>query len=135
TSILTAEIVAAGVNIGLSLLPNGCAGVGVVACPPEPSVVAIAIAEEILAIANMAAYQAFAFANLGVTYESGSADYAEYLERSNLSEKMTPGDIVGISGGKISKQTGNQSQYMVISTNPAVLGNMQQSGDVTRFEK
>ncbi|MBK7428814.1 MAG: hypothetical protein IPI60_18250 [Saprospiraceae bacterium] len=135
TAILTAEIVAAGVNIGLSLLPNGCAGVGVVACPPEPSVVAITIAEEILAIANQAAYQTFAFANLGVTYESGSADYAEYLERRSSSESMSAGDIVSVIGGRISKQTQNGSQLLVISTNPALLGNMQASADVTRFEK
>ena len=135
TSILTAEVIAAGVNIGLSLLPNACAGLGVVACPPEPSVVAIAIAEEILAIANLAAYQAFAFANLGVTYQSGSADYAEWLERQNLAEIMSPGDIVGVTGGKISRSTAGVSQYLVISTNPAVLGNMPADGDVSRFEK
>ncbi len=135
TSILTAEIVAAAANIVLSLLPNGCAGVGVVACPPEPSVVAITIADEILALANQAAYQAFAFANLGVSYQSGSADYAEYLERLYQSESMTPGDIVSVTGGRISKQTFNSSQLLVISTSPAVLGNMQSSADVARFEK
>ncbi|HRF40735.1 MAG TPA: hypothetical protein PK198_18215, partial [Saprospiraceae bacterium] len=115
TSIYTAEVVAAGVNIGLSALPNACAGVGAVACPPEPSVVAIAIAEEILAIANLAAYEAFAFANVGVTYQSGSADYAEWLKRSHAAETMTPGDIVGVKGGLISKRTDNGvSQYLVI---------------------
>ncbi len=135
TSILTAEVVAAGVNIGLSALPNACAGVGAVACPPEPSVVAIAIAEEILAIANLAAYEAFAFENLGVTYQSGSADYAEWLERNNPAESMTPGDIVGVSGGKISKRTAGASQILVISTNPAVLGNMPSEAETGRFEK
>ncbi|MBX2928055.1 MAG: hypothetical protein KF852_09490 [Saprospiraceae bacterium] len=135
TASLTAEVVAAGVNIGLSLLPNACAGLGVVACPPEPSVVAIAIAEEILAIANLAAYQAFSFYYLGVSYTTGSADYAEYLERRNVAETMMPGDIVGVSGGKISKHTGNASQFLVISTSPAVLGNMQQPADEARFEK
>jgi hypothetical protein len=135
TAILTAEVVAGGVNIGLSLLPNACAGLGVVACPPEPSVVAIAIAEEILAVANLAAYQAFSFYYLGVSYTTGSADYAEYLERRNVAETMTPGDIVGVTGGKISKETGHASQYLVISTSPAVLGNMQQPADEERFEK
>ncbi len=136
TSIYTAEVVAAGVNIGLSALPNACAGVGAVACPPEPSVVAIAIAEEILAIANLAAYEAFAFANVGVTYQSGSADYAEWLKRSHASETMTPGDIVGVKGGLISKRTDNGvSQYLVISTNPAMLGNMPEEDEQTLFEK
>ncbi len=135
TASLTAEVVAAGVNIGLSALPNACAGLGVVACPPEPSVVAIAIAEEVLAIANLAAYQTFSFYYLGISYTTGSADYAEYLERRNPAEKMTPGDIVGVTGGKISKHTLNASQHMVISTNPAVLGNMPQPEDQARFEK
>ncbi len=135
TSILTAEVVAAGVNIGLSALPNACAGVGAVACPPEPSVVAIAIAEEVLAAANLTAYQVFAFENLGVTYQSGSADYAEWLERRNPAEFLSPGDIVGVSGGKIGKHTAGVSQYLVISTNPAVLGNMPAAGEEDRYEK
>ncbi len=135
TAALTADVVAGGVNVGLSLLPNACAGLGVVACPPEPSVVAITIAEEILAIANLAAYQAFSVYYLGISYTTGSADYAEYLERRNVTETMMPGDIVGVLGGKISKNTGNASQHLVISTNPAVLGNMQQPGNEERFEK
>ncbi len=135
TSIYAAEIVAAGVNIGLSALPNACGGVGAVACPPEPSVVAIAIAEEVLAIANQAAYQIFAFANVGVTYQSGSADYAEWLERMNPDERMLPGEIVGVKGGKISKKTADAAQYLVISTNPAVLGNMPEQGQEARYEK
>ncbi len=135
TSILSAEVVAAGVNIGLSALPNACAGVGAVACPPEPSVVAIAIAEEVLAIANLTAYEVFAFENLGVTYQSGSADYAEWLERKNPAENMTPGDIVGVSGGKISKRTADATQILVISTNPAVLGNMPSEAEAERYEK
>lgn len=136
TSIYTAEVIAAGVNIGLSALPNACAGVGAVACPPEPSVVAIAIAEEVLAAANLAAYQAFAFENVGVTYQSGSADYAEWLKRSDAGETMTPGDIVGVKGGLISKRTdGGVSQYLVISTNPAVLGNMPTATEQSLYEK
>lgn len=135
TSILSAEVAAGAVNIGLSALPNGCAGVGVVACPPEPSVVAIAIAEEILAVANLAAYQVFAASNLGVTYESGSADYAEWLERMDPAEKIVPGDIVGVIGGKVSKNTQHASKYLVTSTNPGVLGNMPAAGQEDLYEK
>lgn len=128
TAIYTAEVVAAGVNIGLSALPNACAGVGAVACPPEPSVVAIAIADEVLAVANLAAYTGFAGANLGVTYESGSADYAEWLERLNIDERIMPGDIVGLKGGKVTKNTFGVNHFLVASTNPAILGNMPDSG-------
>lgn len=135
TTINLAEVALKSANLVLSALPNACAGVGAVACPPEPSVVAICIAEEILAVANNTAYQVFAFSKIGVTYESGSADYAEWLERANVEEKVRPGEIVGVTGGKISKQTGNASQYLVISTNPAVLGNMPKEGQESRFEK
>ncbi len=135
TTINLAEVALKTANLVLSALPNACAGVGAVACPPEPSVVAICIAEEILAVTNNTAYQVFAFSKIGVTYESGSADYAEWLERANAEEKMRPGEIVGVTGGKISKQTGHASQYLVISTNPAVLGNMPKEGQESRFEK
>ena len=32
--------------------------------------------------------------NLGVCYKSGSADYAEYLERRFLDEKIKPGYVL-----------------------------------------
>lgn len=135
TSIYTAEVVAAGVNIGLSALPNSCVGVGAVVCPPEPSVVAITIAEEVLAIANLAGYEAFAFSNLGVTYESGSADYAEWLERMNPAERIMPGDIVGLRGGKVTRNTEGLNHFRVVSTNPAFLGNMPQEGKIEDFSR
>ncbi|MEE4176657.1 MAG: hypothetical protein V2I46_04030 [Bacteroides sp.] len=135
TSIYTAEVVAAGVNIGLSALPNACAGVGVVACPPEPSVVAISIAEEVLAIANLAGYEVFAFTNLGVTYESGSADYAEWLERLDPFERIMPGDIVGVKGGKVTRNTEGLNHFRVVSTNPAFLGNMPPEGKTEAFSR
>jgi len=135
TAMYTADVVAAGVNIILSLLPNTCAGVGVVACPPDPSAIAMAIVDELLAIANLAAYEIFAFTNLGVTYQSGSADYAEWLERLDHSEQIRAGDIVGVFGGKITKNTTFANQYLVASTNPAILGNMPELGNDEFYEK
>ncbi|TGV04744.1 hypothetical protein [Flavivirga rizhaonensis] len=62
--------------------------------------------------------------NVGVSYESGGADYAEWLEKENRTEIFAKGDIVGVKGGKISKNTDEAHHIMVISTNPIVLGNM-----------
>jgi hypothetical protein len=41
----------------------------------------------------------------GVTYESGSGDYAEWLERIDPEEKTTVGEVVAVRGGRISKNT------------------------------
>jgi len=64
----------------------------------------------------------------GITYESGSGDYAEWLERADHNEKMGIGDVVGVVGGMISKNTEGASQLMVISWKPIVLGNMPEEG-------
>lgn len=71
----------------------------------------------------------------GVTYESGSADYAEWLEKENQEERFYPGDIVGVKAGKISLNTQNADHFMVISRNPIVLGNMPETGRESEYEK
>lgn len=65
-----------------------------------------------------------AYANIGVEYSSGNGDYAEWLVRSDLKEIITPGDIVAVKGGKISKDLKDAEQVMVVSHNPIVLGNI-----------
>ncbi len=59
----------------------------------------------------------------GVTYKSGSADFAEFLPQTNPGETMEPGDIVGVFDGQVSRRTHGASQHLVISTRPIVLGN------------
>ncbi len=114
---------------------NVCVGLGVVTCPPIISFnigsaikLAVAIAQPILT-------QAVLFANVGVSYSSGSADYAEWLPRVDASERMMPGDIVGVRGGKISKSIEHAEHFMVISTNPAVIGNQPQPSEEHLYEK
>lgn len=133
-SILVAEEVKAIAAIPLAAIPVVVAGVGASAGPCG-GCIAIAAADLFLKSANLIAYNAFALSNLGVSYQSGSADYAEWLERSNPDENMTPGEIVGVNSGKISKYTLNAQQYMVISTKPAILGNMPAPGQEGLFEK
>jgi hypothetical protein len=75
------------------------------------------------------------FNSKGVTYESGSADYAEWLPKSTTTEKFIASDIVGIKDGKISKNTNDADHCMVISTKPIVLGNTPDAGKEKEFEK
>jgi enhancing lycopene biosynthesis protein 2 len=60
---------------------------------------------------------------IGVEYASGHGDYAEWLERSNPEETISAGDIVGVKGGKVSKNLQGAEQILAVSHNPIVLGN------------
>jgi len=133
-SILVAEEIKAGVNVGLAAIPVVVAGLGASAGPCG-ACIAMAAADLVLASANLVAFNVFAFENLGVTYSSGSADYAEWLERTNPAEKILAGDIVGVNSGKVSKYTKQAQQLMVISTKPAILGNMPAPGTESLYEK
>jgi len=73
--------------------------------------------------------------NVGVTYESGSGDYAEWLEKANNNETFSYGDIVGVNGGEISKNLLNANKFMVVSKSPIVLGNMPTEGKEANYEK
>lgn len=126
-----------------------CFGLGGCVAGPAPSNIyaslanlALEILKEITAIAN----EAFAVRNLevfhyhkrrfkGVSYASGAGDYAEYLLRINPEEKMSYGDIVGLYGGKISKNTKGAQRIMVISYKPAVLGALPQPNEEKNYEK
>jgi len=71
----------------------------------------------------------------GVTYKSGAGDYAEYLLRAEFDEKISAGEVIGVIGGKISKNTTNAERIMVVSSKPIVLGNMPQPGEEVKYEK
>ncbi len=133
-SILVAEEIEKGVALGLAAIPVVVGGL-IASTGPCGACLAMAAADLALASANLIAFNIFATQNLGVTYESGSADYAEWLERSNESEHISAGDIVGVNSGKISKYTKNAQQYLVISTKPAILGNMPMDGKTDLYEK
>lgn len=73
--------------------------------------------------------------NVGVTYQSGDGDYAEFLMKQNLEEKFFAGDIVGVKGGKISKNIAGAEKVMVVSYRPIVLGNTPAEGQEKNYEK
>lgn len=74
-------------------------------------------------------------ANVGVAYESGNGDYAEWLERGAKETDMIFGQIVGVRGGKLSIRTDSADHYMVVSRKPIVLGNMPPANREKDYEK
>jgi hypothetical protein len=65
---------------------------------------------------------------IGVEYTSGNGDYAEWLERLDSNELIGTGDIVAVTGGKITKDLTNAEQVMAVSHHPIVLGNVPEKG-------
>jgi len=59
----------------------------------------------------------------GVGLTSGSADYAEFLPRTDPDEKIEAADVVGVVDGEITKRTAGADQAMVITDRPIVTGN------------
>ncbi len=133
-SLMIANEIKCGVGIGLSFIPT-CTGGFIVSCGVSGSSIALAAADLILATANLIAFEVFLSQYIGVTYSSGSADYAEWLERAYPEEEISAGDIVAVNGGKITKYTEKAQQFMAISTNPAILGNVPTDGNVSNMEK
>lgn len=61
--------------------------------------------------------------SMSVEYVGSGNDYAEWLPRQDLAESLAAGDIVGIVEGRVTKDTRQASQVMVVSTAPLVSGN------------
>lgn len=66
-------------------------------------------------------------AKLGRQFEGKNADFAEYMEVDNLTEKerMIPGTVVNFANGKITIQgfDSKTCHPMVVTTQPLILGN------------
>lgn len=59
----------------------------------------------------------------GVTLDTTSSDFAEYLPKREVHEILTSGDVVGMHAGTLGKETVGAAKVMVVTTSPAVLGN------------
>jgi hypothetical protein len=109
--------VAEGIAIGAAIIdPSGVVGLGA-------------------QVAYNHFYEGWTMAHLGVTYASGSGDYAEWLPRVDENEAIAAGDIVGVIGGRITKSTASAQQILPISMSPVVLGNMPAEGEEHLYEK
>ena len=136
-------------TVGAATSATACLGLGACVTSPIPSLIASSLAVNIASIANVlftAAALTFTGVNFadwktykaeanGITYESGAGDYAEYLMREKFEERFVPGDIIGLKGGKISKNTNGADKMMVISMKPIVLGNMPSAENAKNYEK
>lgn len=71
----------------------------------------------------------------GVKFVSVGGDYAEMLPRLNPDEKIQPGEIVGLYGGQITKNTRGAAQIMAVSANPIVLGNLPAKEARSQYEQ
>lgn len=72
----------------------------------------------------------------GITMNSGSADYAEYLPRLRPAESIEPAEVVGVVDGAVTKRTTGAEQALVVSDQPIVKGNSpgQDPADRERYE-
>jgi len=139
-------------GIGFGAAPTvtaggGCGGgfgvvcVAVVTTGPSTSTILSNAASAVWEVAKYARYQAeiadaFAGPYRGIVYETGSGDYAEWLIRAIPTEELKAGDVISLINGQISKNISDKTQrVLVISTAPAILGNMPTEGYENLFEK
>lgn len=141
-AIATADVTAAATSSSVCIPP-------ICVTSPVPSLIVAASANLAAEIANgivvsagltdAIAYQVQWInnmqANIGVTYQSGAGDYAEWLPKQNVNERMIPGYVVGIKNGYISLDTKDADKILAISTNPIVLGNSPTEEREADFEK
>jgi hypothetical protein len=128
---------------------TACAGLGACVTAPIPSLIGSKTINFVLKVANIAVYASnlgiaiaeeaafltFKHLNIGVSYQSGAGDYAEWLPKLNPSHEFRAGELVGISNGFVTKNIINAEKIMVVSTRPAVLGNMPQQGLESNYVK
>ena len=128
---LYAAAVTAAATIVLAFATPGFTAAGVAL---TANAVVIGVEAAALAI-EWSTWESSIRADIGVTYESGSGDYAEWLERAKDQPDLHFGDIVAVNGGKISLNTSTGSNFMVVSRRPIVLGNAPQPKQQPFFEK
>ena len=84
---------------------------------------------------QLGGYVAYNELQAGVAFESGGADYAEWLLKANAKETFLFGEVVGVKGGVISKTFADAEKFMVVSNAPAVIGGMPDKKKVALYEK
>jgi hypothetical protein len=156
-AIATADVVIAiidwgtgGLNFAAALTSStACVGVGACVTLPVPSWIGSSTVEWVLltaqivslggslalAVAEEVSFTGFSIANIGVSYQSGAGDYAEWLPKENLSDVFLEGEIVGIKNGMVTKKTWDAEKIMIVSTKPIVLGNMPQPNQEKDYVK
>jgi len=159
TDILKAELLVASTALDLAAAISGviaaatsvtfCVGLGVCTTTPIISLTvgavlkaalyagAVAIVSYLLVNAHDSKddFLDYKMNRIGVTYESGSGDYAEWLPMANPEEPLLPGYIVAVKNGKITKNTEGFDKLLVVSTKPIILGNAPREDRKKDYEK
>ena len=97
--------------------------------------VATLVIEAAALLAESITYNVKIREDIGVTYESGAGDYAEWLKRAPNERDIQFGEIIGIKAGMVSLNTADADQIMVVSKRPVVLGNAPQEKERPNYEK
>lgn len=145
----TAALVADGVGLGIEIAGFAAAAAssgasiffawqvpGWVTAGAGAAAQAVSLAANIVALEDAwSEFVRLSKENIGVAYESGSGDYAEWLPKKYLKDDLLAGEIIGIKGGQVSRNTFNADHVMVVSTSPIILGNAPQVADRKDYEK
>ncbi|MEM6377679.1 MAG: hypothetical protein AAF705_05680, partial [Bacteroidota bacterium] len=130
TTALATDLIGLGIEIGGLFASGFGAGAGAGATASG-----VAIATQVAALADAwAEFERLAIDNIGVTYVSGSGDYAESLPRGEGVRDLNFGEVVGVKGGKVYLNTADADHFMVVSMAPIVLGNVPTKED-PNYEK
>ena len=147
---MAAESVEGGIKVVASATSSTvCVGFGACFTAPIPSLIIesganliLKIANAVVKVANLATisadlgvYISHKNAQLGVTYASGSGDYAEWLQKKDITETFNSGDIVCLKNGRISRSIEEGGKMMVISEKPIVLGNTPAANNELNYAK
>ncbi len=99
-------------------------GTSIASIPFDPVDIFEAALDGVLAGVDLGVFLGFTITNVGVAYQSGSGDYAEWLQKYDQEEEMQYGEVVGMIGGVVSKSFTQADKFMVVSAAPAVVGAM-----------
>jgi carbonic anhydrase/acetyltransferase-like protein (isoleucine patch superfamily) len=123
TSNYTQDIVTNGIAVFGSVVETATSLASVL----DPEDIVANVIDLVVDISSFGITAGMAAASVGVAFESGAGDYAEWLQRVDPNEAMSFGDVVGLNGGKVSKKFSQAERFMVVSAAPIVLGNMPNS--------
>lgn len=123
------------VNSIIKFAVNASAAVGVACTFADCDDVVWSAVDMIVNGLQLGGYIAYNEINKGVAFESGGADYAEWLMKFDENEAFTFGDVVGVNGGLISKDFKKAEKFMVISKDPTVIGAMPDKENEKKYER
>jgi hypothetical protein len=129
------SLAAAGVGLGIQISGLFGTGFGAAAAVGAIATLAAIVAEAIALAIEYDNWIENTVNSVGVSYTSGSGDYAEWLRRAPKVRDLTYGEIVGVKGGQVSLNTESADHLMVVSMRPIVLGNAPQKAEEHLFEK